>query len=227
MENKRYKPIAMLLQNLEMALIFLIAFLFFTGFIWHQIEFSRPIVMKMTDTFLFFTNVVVLIFVLRKNYSIQLLIWSLLAFSITFMIEYMGVKTGKIFGDYYYGDTMLIQWGNVPVVIAFNWLILIMATNSIFMKVIGKKWLVSFLSPFLILIFDFVMEPVAMKLDYWQWANGTIPLQNYAAWFIIALFFSIILRFLNAIPDSKILRVYFFIQFLFFSLFRLEMLVFS
>ena len=34
--------------------------------------------------------------------------------------------------------------------------------------------------------FDFVLEPVAVRLDYWRWRDGVIPLQNYAAWFLTA-----------------------------------------
>ena len=39
---------------------------------------------------------------------------------------------------------------------------------------------------FLALIFDWVMEPVAVKLGYWQWENDRIPLYNYISWIIIS-----------------------------------------
>jgi hypothetical protein len=35
-------------------------------------------------------------------------------------------------------------------------------------------------------MFDWIMEPVAIRLDYWTWAGGDIPMQNYFAWFVIA-----------------------------------------
>ena len=34
--------------------------------------------------------------------------------------------------------------------------------------------------------FDFLLEPVAVRLDYWRWRDGVIPLQNYVAWFLTA-----------------------------------------
>lgn len=34
--------------------------------------------------------------------------------------------------------------------------------------------------------YDFFMEPVAMRYDFWQWKNGIIPLKNYIAWFVIS-----------------------------------------
>jgi putative membrane protein len=42
------------------------------------------------------------------------------------------------------------------------------------------------LAGLLTVAFDWIMEPVAIRLDYWTWAGGDIPLQNYLAWFLIA-----------------------------------------
>jgi putative membrane protein len=35
--------------------------------------------------------------------------------------------------------------------------------------------------------FDFLLEPVAMRFDFWSWKGNVIPLQNYIAWFIASL----------------------------------------
>ena len=43
------------------------------------------------------------------------------------------------------------------------------------------------MAAFLATGFDWIMEPVAMKLDYWQWVGQIIPFQNYRAWFLIGL----------------------------------------
>ena len=34
--------------------------------------------------------------------------------------------------------------------------------------------------------FDFILEPVAVKLHFWSWNNGQIPLFNYICWFTIS-----------------------------------------
>ncbi len=35
--------------------------------------------------------------------------------------------------------------------------------------------------------YDFVLEPFATGAkQYWIWRDGTIPLQNYAAWFVVS-----------------------------------------
>ena len=34
--------------------------------------------------------------------------------------------------------------------------------------------------------FDGLMEPVAVRLDYWRWiGEGAIPFRNFAAWFVV------------------------------------------
>ncbi|MFW5821162.1 MAG: carotenoid biosynthesis protein, partial [Bacteroidota bacterium] len=204
--------------------IILLLILFPSGFIFHNISFTKEYVLSMTDIFLLAVNSLVFYFVWKASPSIRLMIWSISAFLITFLLEYAGVETGKVFGNYHYGETMFLQLGKVPVVIAFNWTILILATYSISNKLVNKPWIIPVISSVLIVIFDYIMEPVAMYLDYWQWENNTIPLQNYIAWFIISLVFAYALSILKIRPDSKILRYYFFIQLGFFVLFRIEML---
>jgi putative membrane protein len=34
--------------------------------------------------------------------------------------------------------------------------------------------------------FDYILEPVAIKLHFWTWENGQIPLLNYICWFFIS-----------------------------------------
>jgi uncharacterized membrane protein len=46
-------------------------------------------------------------------------------------------------------------------------------------------------------IFDFIMEPAAVKLNYWIWLESSntyvIPLKNYICWFGFGSIFSFIL----------------------------------
>jgi len=214
-----------LLRKPEKLFIVLLLILFPAGFIFHNIPFTRNIILGMTDTFILFVNSIVFYFLWKNAGSKKLLIWCVLAFLITFMLEYLGVETGNVFGDYYYGETMLLQLGNVPVVIGFNWVILIMATYTISLKLKINRWIAPIIGSLLIVVFDYVMEPVAMYHDYWQWIDGTVPLQNYIAWFVISLFFSYFLTIFRINPDSRVLRIYFFIQLGFFLLFRIEMLI--
>jgi hypothetical protein len=36
-------------------------------------------------------------------------------------------------------------------------------------------------------IYDFILEPFATTVKgYWQWSEGSIPLLNYIAWFVLS-----------------------------------------
>jgi uncharacterized membrane protein len=207
------------LFKLENFVIMLISIFFLAGFFFHQMDLTRKLVMSITDIFLFLANGVVIYFLFKKHFSGKILVWSFLVFISTFFIEYIGVITGVIFGGYHYGETMLFQIGNVPVIIAVNWTILILATYSIALRITSSPVLSPILSSVFIVIFDIILEPVAMHLDYWQWEMNTVPIRNYIAWFTISLVSASFLSVLKINPDSKILRGFFFIQLGFFLLF--------
>ncbi|WP_129718131.1 carotenoid biosynthesis protein [Pedobacter sp. SYP-B3415] len=113
-----------------------------------------------------------------------------------FLVEVLGVYTGKIFGNYYYGDTLGVKVFTVPLLMGVNWVILIFSVAQL-VKSIGVRnsIVASVLGALLLTGFDFFLEPVAMALDFWHWDWHTIPLQNYVAWFVVSL---ILLKFCYA-----------------------------
>ncbi len=34
---------------------------------------------------------------------------------------------------------------------------------------------------------DFLIEPVAIRDDYWHWIDGSIPIKNYITWFLLSV----------------------------------------
>ena len=114
-----------------------------------------------------------------------------------FLVEVLGVHTGKIFGSYYYGDTLGYKIAAVPLLMGVNWVILIFSIGQMVkaMKV-RNSILASFLGAIILVLFDFFLEPVAMKFNYWQWDWHEIPVQNYVAWFIVSI---ILLKFYYAL----------------------------
>ncbi len=207
-------------SNKEYWFTLIIVLLFTAGLAFHLIPFTLPYVLAITDITMLATNSIVLYFILSSQKNYTLLYWSIGTFVLTFLTELVGVETGKIFGQYHYGDTMLIQLFNVPVVIGMNWVILMLGSYSLLQWTRIKTVFVPFLSSLLIVGFDFVMEEVAMRLDYWQWTGDKVPMQNYIAWFFISLFFSSILSILKVRVQDRILRVYFLVQLGFFLVLR-------
>ena len=174
-------------------IIFLLLFvLFFShGIFSHLNKEFLALSLKITGPSLLITNTIAILFSLKStNKSLKLIFWIILTFILTYFIEVVGVHTGLIFGKYGYGNVFRIKPLGVPLIIAFNWVVLILATTAFFKK-ITNKYLASFLSGALIVILDIAIEPVATKLGYWQWENNNIPLQNYVAWFINAYVFSL------------------------------------
>ncbi len=185
------------------------------GLVLHLLPFTRGFVLSITDITMLVTNSIVLYFVLRDQKDQKLLYWSLITFLLTFLIELAGVRTGLIFGAYHYGRTMFLQILNVPVVIGMNWVMLMLGSFSIAQWMKTRALFIPVLASVMIAGFDFIMESVAVKLDYWQWDGNHVPLQNYVAWFLISLFFSSILVLLKVKIKNNIIKIYFLIQLFF------------
>ena len=85
-------------------------------------------------------------------------------------------------------------------------------TSVILKSLIGSSILV---------IFDYVLEPVAIKYDYWTWHHANVPLQNYVGWFVVSFLLLLLFNFLNFTKNNKLAQTLFIIQFVFFILLAL------
>jgi putative membrane protein len=133
-----------------------------------------------------------------------------------FVIEERGVNTGLIFGKYSYGDTLGLKISNTPIIIGLNWLLMTYITASVvdlFDIRVGYKIIAA---AALMVIYDLVLEQVAPLMNMWSWQNNTIPLQNYLAWFVIALTFQAIFKIRKIDTYNPIAASVLIIQFVFF-----------
>jgi bisanhydrobacterioruberin hydratase len=178
---------------------------------------TRPMVLLMTDGFLFLVNIYILIRLSEGNAAGKFILWGILTLCITYFIEVVGVNTGFPFGSYLYGSTMKIKAFGVPLVIGLNWLVLILATYDLSGFISRNRTMQPALAAFMICLFDILLEPVAVKLDYWSWSGGVIPIQNYLAWFVITLIFSGSLSLFKIKAGSIMLRAFFIMQVVFFA----------
>ena len=115
----------------------------------------------------------------------------------SFGIEWLGVQTGKIFGAYLYGQTLRPSIGGVPISIGCAWFVMLIASTAVAQKIApkslaGNPLKLAFLAALLMVCFDLLMEPAAMKLEYWTWMDSHIPLQNYLVWFGLSFIFATI-----------------------------------
>jgi putative membrane protein len=123
--------------------------------------------------------------------------WSVAVIVSSFLIELAGVKTGVIFGAYEYGKTLQPTIMDVPLAIGFAWLGMIVSSAALSQRLLSSRLAgnphgMALAIALLMVIFDFFMEPAAMRLGYWSWRDGVVPLQNYLAWFVLGYVFSYI-----------------------------------
>lgn len=137
---------------------------------------------------------------------------------LSFLVEGIGVNTGKIFGNYIYLTALGVKVWNTPIMIGVNWFLLIYCT-----QVLAQRWtrnpfiLASIASAFMVM-YDWVLEPVAINFNFWNWYGNPIPLQNYLAWFVLAWLFHIFLFKIKFQAKNRLAVAIFFIQFVFFIL---------
>jgi bisanhydrobacterioruberin hydratase len=138
-----------------------------------------------------------------------------------FSVEIAGVITGEVFGSYSYGRALGIKLWGTPPMIGLNWLMLVYSVYVIFRKTPLHPALQVVAGASLMLLYDWVMEPVAMQLDMWDWAGGEIPIQNYIAWFAISVVLLSILHLAKLRFRNGVAIALFFIQLGFFVVLRL------
>jgi len=140
----------------------------------------------------------------------------LILFSIGFISEIIGVQTGFLFGNYKYVSNLGPKFFDVPFMIGFNWAILSIGAWEIVAKFSKNKYFKIILASLIMVLFDFIMEPVAIKLNFWKWENDIIPIYNFISWFMISAVQMILISFIK-IENSGIVKWIFILQLLFFS----------
>jgi putative membrane protein len=144
----------------------------------------------------------------------------LFAFVAGLFAEIIGVNTGILFGDYHYSKIFGEKLMGVPILIGLNWFCIVYASFQVVLKFIKSAHLngfaIALLTGFLATLFDFVMEPVAIELGFWQWHTPEIPFLNYACWFIISFLIALFFHWIGVKKTNPFAVYLFFIQLLFF-----------
>ena len=144
------------------------------------------------------------------------------AFVMGFSVEFLGVNFGLIFGEYVYGNNLGLKIGGVPLLIGANWVMLAFITGAvaaIFFDTSALKAAV--FGAFLMVLIDLVIEPVAPKFDFWEFADVTAPLSNYIGWFLVAFPIQWVYQTQVKIKDRVFSFHLVLVQFFFFGVFSL------
>ena len=111
---------------------------------------------------------------------------------IGFVVELIGIHTGYLFGNYHYQQNLGVKIAEVPIVISINWALITLGAAQIAALISGNKYVRIVLAASVMLLFDLIMEPVAIKSQFWTWSGGIIPTYNYVSWFLVGLFLQVI-----------------------------------
>ena len=159
-----------------------------------------------------------LVLAFQKKWTKKFVYYLLGVFLAGYLVELLGISSGFPFGEYEYGPTLGVQLWDVPLLIGFNWVILVYCTGAITRKIPVVKFGKAFIGATLMVLMDMVIEPMAVKYDFWSWDGGEIPIQNYIAWFVIS-FVMLLIFHLNRFRKSNLVApVLYVTMFLFFIL---------
>jgi len=165
-------------------------------------------------------------------------LFAAVCYVVGYIVEYLGVNHQLLFGEYRYLPAMGWQWKNIPLVIGVNWFIMMYCCGVTIQHFLNFMWNklkdegephranVGFFAiiidgALLATFFDWIMEPIAVKLGYWQWlGDGSIPLFNYVSWFVISALLMLLFRVLSFPKQNQFAVNLLLIQFMFFLILR-------
>ncbi|WP_321372006.1 carotenoid biosynthesis protein [uncultured Draconibacterium sp.] len=206
--------------NYRYFVLFLVIF-YAVGFAGLSVPATRPFFVHLTPFALLLSSFIVGLF--HSKFSAKTIFVFIFIYIASFIVELIGVNTGSIFGNYSYGHGLGIKLFNTPLIIGLNWLLLVYVSNSVMelsnwplmLKIVGAA--------FLLLGYDVLLEQVAPQLAMWTFSESAVPVQNYLAWFLLALLFSLVINLLKINTKNRIAPVVFGIQALFFAMLLLTL----
>jgi putative membrane protein len=177
-------------MNKERTGILVLVILYAVGTISMLVPALRPLVLPLSGYNLFFSFLILLN---AYRWNKALLIGSAVIFILGFFSEWIGVHTGLLFGRYWYGMNLGPKLSGVPFIIGINWAMLTILASGISVKWTKNITFQALIAAGLMTGIDVLMEPIAIRNDYWHWHKGVIPLYNYLCWFVISFIGNLVL----------------------------------
>lgn len=130
---------------------------------------------------------------LRKGFNRRVVLEFVLLTAGLFGVEYLGQSTGVPFGHYTYTPVLGLTVAGVPVAISFAWYSSIVNARRLAGRLSlvhgwSRIWPTALIAGIIAVALDLVLEPMAAFVHgYWVWRDGSVPVQNYAAWFALTV----------------------------------------
>lgn len=213
-ENPSMKQILSISEKEARKFIIIFYIVGICGFIF---PFTRQLFVVLIPYSLLLTIGLLGLFHRRENPAKQITIFSIV-YLFGFLVEMLGVNSGQIFGAYTYGYGLGVKVAGTPIIIGLNWLFLVYTSATIVEKLKTTTALKILLGALLLVGYDLALEQVAPKLNMWYWEGDTIPLQNYLAWFVIAIVFHTLFKTFRINTSNPLAGILFVNQLVFFIL---------
>jgi len=150
------------------------------------------------------------VFIISFHQPLHQRFWSYasLVFLIGMAVEILGINTGIPFGKYFYTERFGPMAFGVPLIIGFNWLLLTYCTASVIGRLKVSKWFKILFAANLMTALDLLLEPFAIRHGFWVWLDGVPPIQNFVAWWAVAVLMQWMLYRFAIVVDNQIARWY-------------------
>lgn len=100
-------------------------------------------------------------------------------------VEWIGVHTGSLFGDYYYGKNFGPKLDGIPLLIGVNWALLTFTTHVIAKSLFKSPVAIIATGAALMVGFDYFLEQICDFAGFWHFEGGA-GWFNYLCWFLIS-----------------------------------------
>lgn len=193
--------------------IFILGIFHFVGLV-GIFKISQPLFAALSPLILLISALVLIAAEQGKRKGLVITI--VFTFLLGYLVEVLGTKTGFPFGIYWYGDSLWPKVFGVPLVIGINWFLLTMGAGYFIRYIFTNAFFRIIFAALLMVMLDVFIEPVAKPLNYWEWLNNIIPLQNFIGWFGVSLLMQIAFHFNLKEHSNKVASAYFIIVAVFF-----------
>ncbi len=155
----------------------------------------------------------------RPMPSLRIWIWLGVTYIIGWVAEYIGVHYKWLFGEYAYGDVLGPKISGIPLIIGVNWILVVYGVcttlNMVFPTM--NRILKAIVAAILLVALDYLIEPVAIKLDFWTWALGDPPAQNFIGWLGVGLLQTALFYLIIPFTENRLAPVLLLLQIIFFG----------
>jgi uncharacterized membrane protein len=155
---------------------------FICGGLWSGLHVNQPLISRVLSIILF--AIACSAFLLTYRLTMRNVVVAFSVVVMTFAAEVSGANLGFPFGDFAYTNALGPKLLEVPLVIPFLWLGLLITSWIAADRILRYKHVV--VAAIVATAFDAVAEFAADSLDLWHWQGGMPTELNFISWFALA-----------------------------------------